>query len=78
MAEEYVTTLIARPDHPGSAREDIGHGTAHTSDQMRRALDHHAKAVLTLIPQIVSAAATQNCPLCGRIPCLEMKDLIGA
>jgi hypothetical protein len=46
MAEEYVVTRLVRDDPPGATHHsEIGHNTAHTGYQMRRALELQAGAV---------------------------------
>ena len=51
MGEEHVITRITPADRARSARDEISRDTAHTGYQIRRAIDHHAEAVLALIPQ---------------------------
>jgi hypothetical protein len=59
MGEEYVAADLVTVDQSGSSRRtEIGHRTAHTGYQMRRALDLQAEAVRKLLsahtPTIVS------------------------
>lgn len=52
MGEEYVaTTQIVDAADGIERRTEIGHDTAHTGYQMRRALKLHADAVRTMVEQ---------------------------
>jgi hypothetical protein len=50
MGEEYVAADLVTTKEPGSVRRtEIGHHTAHTGYQMRRALDLQADAVRRIV-----------------------------
>jgi hypothetical protein len=50
MGEEYVATSLVYESRSDSGRRtEVGHSTAHTGYQMRRALDAQAEAVRTVL-----------------------------
>lgn len=76
MGEEYISTVITRDDPPGLRRDEIGHDTAHTGYQMRRALDRRSEAVLPLISQIDPDGGCAELPIVCASTDPAMKELI--